>query len=224
MTRVASELHPLQAKAHDPLTRPQSVILVHGLAQTSMSTWLLGRRLKRSGFAVALWGYRSWWGSLARHADRLREEIRQRLAQPDGGMLHLVGHSMGAILIRKALGELPRAGQAGQLGRVVFLGPPNHGSKSARRWARFIGLGRFFPVLRELSDESHSLVRHLPPLTQAEIGIIAAGRDRVVAEPSTHLAEEKDHRVIACSHTRLLFHREVARQVCCFLRDGRFQD
>ena len=104
---------------------------------------------------------------------------------------------------------------------MVLLGPPNRGAPAARAWAYLIG--SLCPVLHELSDEKGSLVNRLPAIQQMEIGIIAARNDRVIAEASTHLDEEKDHRIVACGHIRLLIHAEVAEQVCQFLREGQFR-
>ena len=108
-----------------------TVILVHGLGQTTLGMMLLERRLKRQGYAVVRWGYRSWWGSLLNHAARLREEINKRLASTQTGKVHFVGHSMGSIVIRKALSECDfRTDSVGWCcwdRRTAVPRPPGHG-------------------------------------------------------------------------------------------------
>ena len=48
------------------------------------------------------------------------------------------------------------------------------------------------------------------------------GPDGTVLVEETYLPGAKDHIVLSISHTGMLFSATVARQVACFLRDGRF--
>jgi len=47
------------------------VVLVHGLAGSRLDLWPLGRRLKRRGYAVINWTYRTIGHRIETHAQRL---------------------------------------------------------------------------------------------------------------------------------------------------------
>jgi len=160
--------------------------------------------------------------------------------------LHLVGHSLGGLVILKmfedGLYEAEQAGRARGLGlhaelppgRIVLLGSPVQGSQAAQSLARL-------PFGRQLLGQSaegellSSRARHWEG--GRELGIIAGdlafGLGRVLGtfdEPNdgTVMVEEtliegaSDRRVLRVSHTGMLFSAEVAHQIVSFLRIGRF--
>jgi len=84
-----------------------AVILVHGLWMTGREMRVLGGRLEDAGFRVRYFRYRSWRGSLAQAAGALREFAEAT----EGERVHLVGHSLGGVVIAKMLGA-PMGGSA----------------------------------------------------------------------------------------------------------------
>jgi pimeloyl-ACP methyl ester carboxylesterase len=195
----------------------EHVLLVHGLLRSPRSFAFVRRALEKAGFAASGFGYPSTRGTFDRHGDSLAAELARLDADPAVARLHLVGHSLGNLVIRAALAR-PRPGK---LGRVVMLVPPNRGSPVARRLAR--RLGDLFPVLHDLSDEPGSAARRLPPLAGVPFGVIAARFDHVVRRVSTHLPGESGHLLLATTHSFLLLRPSVHRQIVRFLRDGRFE-
>ncbi len=192
------------------------VVLVHGLAAPRLSMNGLASCLASVGFSVRNWGYRSLWFSIEQHATLLREYLHGVSSEAAIVRVHLVTHSMGSIVARSAL----QSWVPDNLGRIVMLGPPNHGSHVARRLAT--SLGWICPPLRELSDDAHSLVRRLPDPTDVEIGIIAAAEDRVVPRSSTILSNQSDWILLPGHHGALPWRRQTAEQVLSFLRHGHF--
>lgn len=195
------------------------VILMHGLAANSWFTVLLARRLRCRGYEVQTWGYWSFGNSLSTLTPRFRDRLaRVQASLPPGRPLHLVGHSLGVILLRAAICEL----ELPSLQRMVWLSPPHHGSGAARLAAPF--LGWLTPLLRELSDAEESAVRKLSCSvpSHVEIGTIAAEWDAVVAEESTRLGGECDYLIMPSRHSGLLFRWPVAEQILHFLEHGRF--
>lgn len=152
----------------------------------------------------------------------LAERLRSRPAQ------HLVAHSLGGLI---ALQTLRRESDLG-VQRVVCLGSPLCGSRAATGLSRW-GFGQ------KLLGRSADLLRNGVPGWNgtAQIGLIAgtsgmgAGRllaklkmphDGTVEVDETRLVGLADHLCLAVSHTGLLASKEVARQVTCFLQEGRF--
>lgn len=193
-----------------------TVVLVHGLLRTSRSLARLARALEGAGFATRHFGYASTRGSIADHGRRLADSLATWTAELPGAPLHLVGHSLGNLVIRAALVDAP----AQRIGRVVMLVPPNRGSPVARQLSRWFG--GWIPVLHELSDRAGSAVHRLPAAPSIAIGVIAARFDHLVPETCTHLDGEHDHVRVPAFHTSVLWNRRVARLVIAFLRDGRF--
>ena len=199
---------------HDP--DATLVVLVHGLAAHRILLWPLGWRLRRSGFATRSFGYRSLFWSIETHAAKLEQFLSDQENDPAIKNIHIVAHSMGAIVTRQAL--LNR--RLEKLQRVVMLAAPNRGSPTARL------LGRVFPfcrTLRQISNHPKSYVSNLPEPTGVEIGIVAAKHDRVIPEPNSHLEIESDHVSIFSGHNGLLVRPAAARHIDDFLKTGRFQ-
>ena len=193
------------------------VWVLHGFANNRFCTRLLCKRLEAGGYDVVNWGYPSWRKSIEYHSDRLAAEVNAFLDRERNTPVHFVGHSMGAIIVRRTL--LKRTDWP--VGRAVLLGPPNGGADSAARWAPL--LGKFFAPIRELSSKPGSYVRDLPPLRGVEFGVIAATYDHIVSWSNTQLAYQKDHLTIPSTHAGLLFRAEVANAVLHFLRHGNFK-
>lgn len=198
-----------------PAAARDHVVLVHGLLRTPRSWSTLRRRLEREGWSTGVFGYPSLSGRFERHGRNLAEELARLDAGHGSARVHLVGHSLGNLVIRAALAErAPR-----KLGRVVMLVPPNRGSPVARRLSRW--LGDLFPILRQLSDEPGSDAQRLafPPM---EAGVIAARYDHVVTLASTHVPGEADHLLVPALHGLLMYQPQVQSAIVAFLRTGRF--
>jgi pimeloyl-ACP methyl ester carboxylesterase len=194
----------------------ECVVLIHGFLANKYMLAMLARRLRRYGYQTDAWGYWNMQCSLLVHAERLARDLTTLDADPRVGRIHLVGHSMGCIIGRAALGEMKPA----KLGRFVMLAPPNRGSFVATATA-----GTFGRVLRpvaELSTAADSLVNSLPMPTGLEIGVIAAEHDALVSEASTHPDAPHAHVILPTWHTGLLFRRETPALVAGFLGTGSF--
>ncbi len=195
---------------------PDPLVLIHGFGSGPLLMRALARRLRRQGHQVLSWSYPSVVGSLQRHAERLRDELRRLDQEPSVGRFHLVTHSMGGVVARGALtGSRPA-----KLGRIVMLAPPNRGSPVARVFGPL--LRPFCPAVGQLSTRPGSFVRRLPPLEDVEVGIISARLDWMVPTWYTHLDDQADHTTLWGTHSSLLFQRRTTDRIVQFLRSGRF--
>ena len=204
-----------------------AIVYVHGLWLTGWEALLLRRRIEGElGIGVQVFRYASVSSSMAQITTRLQEFV-QRLAP---ARLHLVGHSLGGLVIYRLLERFPQQPP----GRAVFLGSPAVASLAARnasrmRWAAaLMGKG----IAEELLAERRRTWTFARPL-----GLIAgshpAGLGRFLAhfdEPSdgtvavseTRLPGAAAHITLPVSHMGMLLSARVAREVSAFLRAGHF--
>ena len=106
------------------------LILVHGMGRTPLSMLRLRRRLRRAGHHPILFGYSPTFETLQGATARLVRLIERRV---DTTHYALVGHSLGTVIIRSALGQLAtRAPSA-----CIFLAPPILACKAAQFFSRF---------------------------------------------------------------------------------------
>ena len=108
-----------------------SVVTVHGLWMRGASMRVLRRRLEQHGFDFHDFSYPSVTGSLDANAAALAAFLER----VPGETVHLVGHSLGGVLACAMLETcLPP-----RIGRIVCLGAPLKGSRSAARLSRWPG-------------------------------------------------------------------------------------
>lgn len=196
-------------------TSTEIVVMLHGLGGSRPLLYPLQRRLIKEGFEPEPWGYASFADDIEAHALRLIERLSALDAAPETSVIHCVGHSMGAIIIRAALAKT----RPTKLGRVVFLAPPHGGSRVATSLAPH--LGKLVRSVGQLTTAPDSYVNSLPALEGVEFGIIAASHDHLVHVESTFLAGQRDHRVLRSLHTVVL-HPDVGGLVASFLKWGHF--
>ncbi|MEQ1776188.1 MAG: alpha/beta fold hydrolase [Burkholderiales bacterium] len=204
----------------------EHVVLVHGLWMHGAVMGWMARRIERSGYTVHCYTYPSVRMSLAENARRLAVFCQTLNARP----LHLVGHSLGGLLIARMLDEPHRL----DIGRVVLMGAPFVDSFAARRLSR-VRLGcmavgaSIGEWLRGARPES---------LADYDIGVIAGNRgvglgvvmapdlpephDGTICVSETMVPGARDHIVLPVTHTQMVFSLLMVRQVCEFLRRGSF--
>lgn len=196
-----------------------TVVLIHGLGGTRLDMWPMARRLKRLGFKVRNWGYRSFGNRIEAHAQRLTTLMTELSQQQSGGKIHLATHSMGGIITRTMLAEH----DFDCIGRVVMLTPPHQGSHAARKLNRYIGW--MTPSLLQLSDSEDSFVNQLPNSLQQkniEFAIVESTRDRVIVQGGVLLDGYRDYAQIHVHHGFAPVYNETITLVEDFLVNGKF--
>lgn len=202
----------------------ETVVVVHGLWMSGAEMVLLRHRLRRCGYRVCQFRYRTVRHDLA--GDAL--QLQQFLATVPGETVHFVAHSLGGLVVRQLFHDFP----AQRPGRIVTLGSPHNGSDTARHLARHRGwrlaLGLALPPLsgelppwqgpRPLGSIAGTLSLGIAWFIKA----LPVPNDGTVAECETRLAGMADHLTVRTSHAGLLLSACVARQSCRFLATGRF--
>ncbi|HEY3809647.1 MAG TPA: alpha/beta fold hydrolase [Steroidobacteraceae bacterium] len=204
-----------------------AVVYVHGLWMPGVEGALLRRRLSAErGFRCH--GFR--YGSVREPMAHLAVSLRQLVARIDAPRVHLVGHSLGGLVILRFLQRYAMA----QPGRVLFLGTPAAGSRVARRLGA-LRLGR--RVLGQAVSEELLTERTRRWDVGRELGIIAGtapvglghllltfreDNDGVIGVSETELAGAKCRLCLPVNHSGMLLSARVAREAGSFLQHGRF--
>jgi len=206
-----------------------SVVFVHGLFLNGAEFTLLRRRLAaQCGFQTHRFSYPTVHGSMAGALARLKRFVDGI----DAERIHFVGHSLGGLVLCRYFAQSPDP----RAGRVVLLGSPLAGSRSAKQVARHPWLKRVIGPLvsAELVDDCDP--RHWS--CGCDLGLIAGTRpmglgrffarfeedsDGTVAVSETKLPGHTAHLVLPVSHMGMLVSARVARQVGGFLTHGRFE-
>ena len=211
--------------------RDDNVLLLHGIARTSTSMGRLAQAIERAGYRVLNLDYPSCVCDLAALADHVAAHV-DGWRETSPGPLHLVTHSMGGLVARAWISRHAPT----DLGRIVMLAPPNHGSEIADRLERtrayravFGPAGAQLGTRRDVATEA-LLASPLP----CEVGVIAGTRtidplgwlalpkpnDGKVSVASTRLEGMADHLVLAVTHTFLMRDPAVIAATLAFLRKG----
>jgi triacylglycerol lipase len=137
--RALDALPPVQAHTA-ATTRP--VLLVHGFGGTKASWSLVAQTLSARGLTVDAITYSPFGTSVEQLADRLAVKVETMLSETGADKVHLIGHSLGGVVIAEAIasGRL-----TGQVDTVVTLGAPFGGSP----WANLLPFGAIGRALRE---------------------------------------------------------------------------
>jgi pimeloyl-ACP methyl ester carboxylesterase len=206
------------------------IVYVHGLWQSGVESFWLRRTLAQDLQAEA---QAFSYPSVAANAGTNALALAKHLTAISADRLHLVGHSLGGLVIMK-LFEDAAAHARLPPGRIVLLGPPVRGSQTAQNLARLpfgrqimgIGVGeelltareRRWDGVRELGVIAGDLGLGLGRL----VGTLEGASDGTVMVAETQLEGAADRIILRVSHTGMLFSAEVAHEAAAFLSTGRF--
>ncbi|MEP7243816.1 MAG: alpha/beta hydrolase [Gammaproteobacteria bacterium] len=203
------------------------IIYVHGLWMNGTESLFLRRRVAEAcGARAHAFAYKSVTSNMAETTERLQGFVRKLAPQ----RLHLIGHSLGGLVIYRFLERYPDQPP----GRVVFLGTPSTGSRAAvavrrMKWA--------VPLVGRCIGEEFATERARRWTADRDLGIIAgtlsrglgqffAGfqeeSDGTVAVSETRMPGAKDHLTLPVSHMGMVLSAKVARETSEFLQTGRF--
>jgi pimeloyl-ACP methyl ester carboxylesterase len=213
------------------------VVYVHGLWLNGWESLLLRQRLSRQLNCTTLsFPYASVGAGLEENARALRVFLGGLRADA----LHLVGHSLGGLLILELFDAVAaRARAAGSElslppGRIVLLGSPVRGSRAARNLSqlpfgrRILGITAHEALLPERDRQWHGerelgiIAGTLPMGMGRFLGRLNSPSDGTVLLEETHIAGAKQHLSMRTTHSGMVYSALVARQTAAFLRDGRF--
>ena len=213
----------------------ECVVLLHGLARSSMSMNRMASGLEEYGFVTANIDYPSRDHTVEElAATAVPKGLEACRAQEGVEKIHFVTHSLGGILLRQYLSTQ----EIEELGRVVMLGPPNQGSTAVDELRGVPGFEWLNgPAGFQLGKGPESVPLRLGP-ADFELGVIAGNRtidpvtsavlenpdDGRVSVEDTKLEGMTDFIVVEHSHAFMMRMSRPIELTIAFLRTGRFSD
>lgn len=211
---------------------PDCVVLIHGLNRSWRTMAMMADALHRDGFSTANVDYPSSTESIEVLAPLVVQEGLNQCRHTGATRIHFVTHSLGGILLRYAEEQEPIK----DLGRVVMLGPPNHGSEvidKTRDWPGATILTGIAGL--QLGTDEDSIPSQLGPV-DFELGVIAGTGstnpmmsamlpdedDGKVTVVSTQVEGMDDFKLVENSHLRMMKSVDVIADTRRFLLTGSF--
>lgn len=213
---------PAQASDSPKTTdKHELVVLIHGLMRTPLSMVPLKLFLTKHGYEAYNYGYISARYSVHDHSQLLKQYIEQLIANNPGKKINFVTHSMGGIMVREAVSDLPN-NEFKQIGKLVMMAPPNQGSKLAQFSNKYFPIFNYFvKPIPELSADQQAYV-HQVPIPKIKMGIIAGRYDLKVQPSDAPLPGHADMVVVNATHTFIMIKPKVMHLAFRFLQTGAF--
>jgi pimeloyl-ACP methyl ester carboxylesterase len=236
-TRLSCEAALEDAQPDNKIVGAEVVILLHGLLRTTGSLMELGEHIEeKTGITLLYFQYASTRTTISEHASALREVVA---GLPADTKIRFVGHSMGNIVVRHALGDWQRAGDRQTLDRVqqvIMLGPPNHGASLARQLAKtsvfgwIVGRGGLELGPQWNDFEANLAIPHCPfgiiaghiPETYVQNPLVEGASDFIVTVDEARLPGAADFLEVPHMHSFLMEQTDVQPAVVAFLQKGSF--
>lgn len=209
------------AKASTNVHDHEIVVLIHGLMRTPASMDSLQSYLRKQGYEVYSYSYMSFNNTIHEHSMSLYTSIEKLLQEHPGTRVDFVTHSMGGIIAREALAQLPPK-QLKQIGCLVMLAPPSQGSSMAKAMKNTLPMiAHFIKPLAELSSDKAAYV-HQVPIPKVKIGIIAGRFDAKSPPAAVRLDGQAEPAIVNAAHTFIMNNAQAQILVARFLEKGSF--
>ena len=158
------------------------VLLVHGYAATEGVWTPLRRALAQAGFGhVVSLNYNSFAADPAAVSAELTHQALETLAAAGAPRIHLVGHSLGGLIVRCALAS--SAPLSSRTASAVTIASPHRGA-----WLARLAPGRFAPLMHRGGCQAWPEIDAPAP---ARWLAYYADRDRVVPPASARLDDPR---------------------------------
>jgi len=214
---------------HKPRVRPadgEMVILIHGLWRSMWAMDPMAAYLHQLGYHTINVPYPSFRKPIEASCQIVHQAIQDHNKQ---GPIHFVTHSLGGIVTRKLLADLPKK----QTGRVVMLAPPNQGSEIIG-WLDHCG-----PLKHTLGPAGQQLRMgevDAPPISlETDTAIIMGKRsllpffrplldsenDGIVSVESGKIEGMNEFHILDADHTFITTDPEAMNMTAQFLKDGK---
>ena len=213
----------------------ECVVLVHGMGRTLRSMNDMQKRLLAAGYHTVNIGYPSTSKTIEDIVNVYFPPALAQCQQFQPNAIHFVSHSLGGIVLRAVFKDQ----KPENMGRVVMLSPPNHGSAAAdslKDWWFYECLNG--PAGQQLTTDGNSFPNRLGPVDYP-VGVITGDRffffdfwlstiipgldDGKVSVLSAQLEGMEDFLVVHETHPFIMDSEYVQDETLYFLREGTFK-
>lgn len=227
----SDQLNPDHLSPNPKQSSQETIVLVPGMYSPRLVLMFMAHRLRKSGFRTITLSNRYLLQTPAENAQRLLSKIQAM----ETGTLHLLGHSLGGIVIMHLLDQNSAlvSGQRIPNGRVILMASPVLGSELAKK---LYGMRWFRPLLGK-SVQDGILGGAPVALHGRDTGVMSGSsrgglsalffhpkgiNDGVVSRAETELTDACDVVCIPHSHALMLFSKESVDKAAAFFKRGRF--
>lgn len=209
----------------------EQVVLLHGMWRDANAMKQIEHFFIDNGYKVSSLSYPSNDHDVETLVENFLHPQIQEIQANHQGKIHFVTHSMGGILVRYYLKNYEI-----DVGRVVMIAPPNHGSELTdvfedSKWVTNLT----GPAGSQLSTAEDSWVNRLGAV-DFELGVVAGNYntnwitawllpgqdDGVVTIENTKVEGMKDFLVVPEKHYKMRRAKIVMQQAAYFLKNGNF--
>lgn len=214
------------------------VVLLHGIGRSKASMASCARAAAAADYVPVNLDYPSRRYDFDTLAGWLADALATHCPDP-GKAIHFITHSMGGVLLRLYLTRH----RPPNLGRVVMLAPPNHGSEivdllKGHGVLNDVFKAIFGPAGQQLGTpaDADSIIRALGPvdypvgviigkagLNPVRVWLFDTPSDGTVTVESSKVEGMVDHLVLDASHSFIMYSSDVISQAMHFLAHGHFE-
>lgn len=218
----------------DSLASQDCVILLHGLARSKYSMSSMESYMRKMNYIVVNQEYPTTKRSIKELAEQDVVSMVDACQQYKPEKIHFITHSIGGIVLRAYLQDH----HPQNIGRVVMLAPPNHGTQLADVLHRNVLFKMIAgPAGQELTTYHTSTPNQLTQSIKPETGVIAGTfsfmplmkyffheeNDGKVPVSSTYIAGMTDFMEMHVSHMFMMQNKSVMKEAAYFLQHGSFK-
>lgn len=224
-------ISPFVAQGSVVKNNKEQVVILHGIARSKSHMESLATYLKENGeYEVFNINYPSTKYNLQELTKIVHDDLASKIDSKK--IVNFVGYSMGGLVVRSLINKYKYP----NLGKVVLLASPNHGSEVAD----FIK--NFWPYKKIYGPAGQQLTTNRPDIetllgqVSYDLGIIAGNStidpfssmiipgddDGKVSIISTKVKGMKDHIIVNASHTFFPSNKKVKEHTLNFLQYSKF--
>jgi pimeloyl-ACP methyl ester carboxylesterase len=206
------------------MARADVVLLLHGMWMGPWAMSWLAHEIGKAGFETRYLSLRS----MSDAPEMQVESLAQMVARLDATRIHLLGHSLGGVIILQYL----RGAVDKRVRRALLLGAPALGSDAARQfdrqpWGGMLGASRglwrsAFPTDIPGNVEVGAVAGDHAFGLSVFFASLEGPNDGAVTVAETRIAGLRDHIVLPVGHSAMLLSSDVANQAIAFLKKGTF--
>lgn len=210
----------------------ESIVLVHGYNKNKKDMLALKKNLEQEGYQAITVDLPLTFQKIEAATEVFAKQMEEIINKLANNIIHFVGHSTGGLVIRHFLAKTELEFN---LGRVILIATPNHGSRLAEIAAVLKPLTSIFKTLDSLQAKNLKEL-DLSIAREVSLGAIAGNKNNLLlgylldAENDGRVKVDSvkdevldDFIVLEYGHKEIHHQAETAKLVVNFVEQGQFR-